>query len=87
MLLELYCPGCGSRFAAPPDDPSDAIVARMSEEGPWYALGPGATFEEMVFGALLRRGAIQCPECRDPVVVGEASLAPRSGTHVAATRV
>jgi hypothetical protein len=46
----------------------------MSEDGPWYALGDGETFEDMIFSALIGQGAIPCPECGDPVTVNEESL-------------
>ena len=74
MQVELYCPECACRFAASPDTPAAEIIDRMTEEGPWYALGDGETFEDMIFAALTARGAIRCPECGDPVSVSEESL-------------
>jgi hypothetical protein len=74
MQIELYCPECSCRFAAPPETAADEIIERMTDEGPWYALGDGETFEDMIFAALTSRGAIRCPECSRPVCVSEASL-------------
>ena len=74
MQVELYCPNCHCRFAAAPDAPAAEVLDRMTAEGPWYALGDGETFEDMIFAALTSRGAIRCPECRTPVSVSEESL-------------
>jgi hypothetical protein len=74
MQVELYCTQCRCRFAAPPDTPAAAILERMAEAGPWYALGDGETFEDMIFASLMAHGAIRCPECGDPVAVSEESL-------------
>jgi hypothetical protein len=72
--IELFCPACLSRFAASPDTPADEIIDRMREEGPWYALANGASFEDMIFSALLYRGAIRCPDCSKPVLIREKTL-------------
>ncbi len=74
MQVELNCQECYCRFAAPPDAASEDIIERMTNEGTWYALGDGVTFEDMIFTALTGRGAIHCPECSHPVSVGEESL-------------
>lgn len=74
MNVEMKCLHCSYRFAASPDCPADEIQRRMTDEGPWVALGPGETFEDMICSALLSRGSIRCPECRHPVLVGEESL-------------
>jgi hypothetical protein len=74
MQLELLCPHCFSRFGAAPDARSEEIVEQMIEEGPWYALGDGETFEDMVHAALTVRGVIRCPECAEPVEVTEECL-------------
>jgi hypothetical protein len=74
MQVELYCPQCACRFAAAPETPAAEILDRMTEEGPWYALGDGETFEDMIFAALTSRGAIHCPECGEQVAVSEESL-------------
>jgi len=74
MQVELFCPQCACRFAAHPDTPAAEVLDRMTEEGPWYALGDGETFEDMIFAALTSRGVIRCPECGDPVSVSEESL-------------
>ena len=74
MKIELYCEHCHCRFADAPDTPADDVVDRMIGEGPWYALGDGATFEDMIFNAITERGSILCPECEEPVSVSEESL-------------
>ncbi len=75
MQIELDCPRCHCHFASPPDSPAAVVLDRMTEEGPWFALGDGATFEDMIFAALVERGQICCPECGAPVSVSEESLA------------
>jgi hypothetical protein len=74
MQIELRCPGCPFRFAAPADAPADAVLDRMTEEGPWVALGKGDTFEAMAFAALTARGQIGCPDCGRAVSVHEECL-------------
>jgi hypothetical protein len=63
MKIGLYCPKGCSQFSAPADTPADEIVDRMIDEGPWYALAAGETFDEMVQAALSERGRILCPDC------------------------
>lgn len=74
MQVELYCPNCSSRFAAAPDAPALEILDRMMDEGPWYGLGDGETFEDMIFHALTVHGDIPCPWCDEAVCVSEQSL-------------
>jgi hypothetical protein len=74
MKLELSCPRCTCHLAAAPDTPGEKLVAQMTEEGPWFALANGETFEDMVWAALLSRGVIRCPECAEPVSVREQSM-------------
>jgi len=74
MQIELDCPRCHCCFAARPDSPAIEVIDRMTETGPWFALGDGETFEDMIFSALTERGSINCPECSEPVAVSETSL-------------
>ena len=74
MQVELYCPDCFCRFAADPDTPAVEILERMADEGPWYALGDGETFEDMIFSTLLVSGTIRCPDCGGRASVSEESL-------------
>jgi hypothetical protein len=74
MQIELYCDCCACRFVAPPEATANEVTDRMFEHGPWYALGDGETFEDMIFTTLTEEGNISCPECGDPVAVSEESL-------------
>jgi len=74
MQVELYCPSCHCRFCESPDTPAAEVLDRMAEEGPWYALGDGETFEDMIFSTLFACGTIRCSECGEPVSVSEQSL-------------
>lgn len=74
MMVELYCPHCTSRFAAEPETPAGEVLDRMADGGPWYALGDGETFEDMIFATLFSYGAIRCSECGEQASVSEESL-------------
>jgi hypothetical protein len=74
MQVELFCPHCCARFAAAPDTPAGEVLERMADEGPWYALGDGETFEDMIFSAMFAHGEIRCAECGEAVGVSEESL-------------
>ena len=74
MRVELYCPSCCSRFVAPPETAATEVLDRMEETGPFFSLGDGETFEDMIFATLTENGAIHCPECGQAVAVSEESL-------------
>jgi len=74
MQVELYCPRCHCSFVAEPDMPAAEVLDRMAEEGPWYALGDGETYEDMIFSTLFAGGAIRCADCGEAAVVTEQSL-------------
>jgi len=74
MRIELHCPHCLHRFAAEPEAPAAEVLDRMAEEGPWYALGDGETFEDMIFSTLLSFGTIRCADCGEAANVAEESL-------------
>lgn len=74
MQVELYCPNCAARFAAPPETPALEVLDRMFDDGPWFNLGDGETFEDMIFNALTAHGDISCPWCDEAVCVSEESL-------------
>jgi hypothetical protein len=74
MQVELYCTNCSCAFAASPDAPAAEVLDRMADEGPWYALGDGETFEDMIFSTLFACGSIRCSECGELVSVTEQSL-------------
>ncbi len=69
MHIQLHCPRCACHFSAPPETPALDIINRMTDDGPWFGLAEGDTFEDMVFAALLARGKICCPECLSAVSV------------------
>ncbi len=83
MQIELNCDCCACRFAAPPEMSANDVTDQMFEEGPWYALGDGATFEDMIFSSLTEDGHIFCPECGEPVAVSEESLGQLTMTMLA----
>ena len=74
MQIELDCPRCHCHFASDPDASAGEVWQRMTEEGPWFALGEGATFEDMIYNALTSRGVILCPDCGQAASVNEESL-------------
>jgi hypothetical protein len=74
MHVELYCPHCQRRFAASPETPAAAVFDRVTEQGPWGALGDGETFEDSVAAALADRAADRCPRCGKAATVSEESL-------------
>jgi hypothetical protein len=84
MYVALSCPSCPCRFRAAADTPADELIGRMIDEGPWFALAEGCTFEAMVAAALARRGRILCPECLDPVNVHELSFDDAASEALAA---
>ena len=74
MQVELYCPHCSCCFAASPEAPAADVLDRMADEGPWYALGDGETFEDSVAAHLTELGADRCPCCGEAATVSEESL-------------
>jgi hypothetical protein len=84
MQIELRCPRCPCRFSAAPETPADQVVDLMIEEGPWFALARGETFEDMIFAALVARGKIRCPECGVAVAIHEESLGRLTRERLAA---
>jgi hypothetical protein len=74
MQVELYCPCCCSSFVAEPEAPAAEVLDRMADEGPWYALGDGETYEDMIFSTLFACGTIRCAACGEAAAVTEQSL-------------
>jgi hypothetical protein len=74
MQVELFCPHCCCRFVAEPETPAAEVLDRMDTDGPWYALGDGETFEDMIFSTILSCGDIRCGACGEAVHVSEESL-------------
>lgn len=74
MQVELYCSRCCTSFVASPETPAQQVLDRMAEDGPWYALGDGETYEDMIFSTLFACGHIRCAECGAPASVSEQSL-------------
>jgi hypothetical protein len=74
MQVELYCDHCCTSFVAEPDAPAAEVLDRMAEDGPWYALGDGATYEDMIFSTLFACGHIRCSQCGEAAGVSEQTL-------------
>lgn len=74
MYVELYCDHCERPFVASPDTPASEVVDRLSEEGPWSALGDGVTVEDALAAALSDGAAGRCPRCGTEATVSEESL-------------
>jgi hypothetical protein len=81
MVVELACLACPCSFRTAPETPHDEVVRLMTDEGPWFGLAPGQTFEDMIFTALACRGRILCPACGTAVAVQESSFCDE--VHVA----
>ena len=77
MHVELHCAACDCSFT-PQDAKPGKVWEQIREEGPWSALGDGATIEDDLHLRLDARGGIQCPECSAPVELTEESLAQLS---------
>lgn len=74
MRIELFCQSCCCRFVAPPETTSGEVLEHMEARGPFFHLGDGETFEDMIFTTLSEQGSIHCPECGQAVTVSEESL-------------
>jgi hypothetical protein len=82
--VHLHCPRCDCHFSAPAETPAAAVLERMTDDAPWFALAEGETFADMVFAALASRGRILCPECRGEVLVdGGPAHRPPPGPEAA----
>lgn len=73
MQAELYCTHCHNHFTAPDASAAQALQ-RITQEGPWCALGDGETFEDHLSAALNEQEPIYCPECGRAVTLDEESL-------------
>lgn len=73
-MVELFCPHCCVSFVSCPEAPAREVLDRMAEEGPWYALGDGETFEDMIFSTVFACGSIRCAECGERATVTEQTL-------------
>jgi hypothetical protein len=76
MRIELECSQCHARFPAHADVPLGPALARLAEEGPWFALGDGETWEDRIYSCLCGGEASSC--CGAPAGVSEDSLAELS---------
>jgi hypothetical protein len=74
MHMELDCPGCRRSYPVPQDDPAAEALERMTHIGPWFAVGDGETFEDMLFAAVTAPGILHCPACGEPGTVTQESL-------------
>jgi hypothetical protein len=71
MQVELRCAACRLCF---PWNLDTAAIDRLSDEGPWSALGDGETFEDRIHADLLAELECHCPRCGSPVSPTEESL-------------
>jgi hypothetical protein len=71
MQVELHCYTCCFRFRSHLDT---AALERISDEGPWSALGDGETFEDRIHADLLAHQEATCPRCGSEVAATEESL-------------
>jgi hypothetical protein len=84
MKMELICSDCNCRFSASAETTEEDVVQRMIDDGPWYALGAGDCFGDMIHTALEHRGRIACPECGASVrvrIVGDAGAIELPALH------
>jgi hypothetical protein len=51
-----------------------AVLERVAGEGPWSAVGDGATWEDHVSNTLATEAATRCPECGGQAVASEETL-------------
>ncbi len=70
MRVELQCSSCPCRLGTW----TTPVLERITEEGPWVALGDGETFEDRIAATLSTAYEERCPECGQPVAVSEESL-------------
>ena len=74
MHIKLPCDRCGCRFTCPEDAPAADVLERITAEGPWFALGDGATVEDRLFADLSAQDEVCCPRCGTEVAWSEESL-------------
>lgn len=74
MQLELRCPCCAHGFEFSADSPAGEVLDRVTEQGPWRALGDGETFEDLIHAALCSDESVRCAECGVPVPINEENL-------------
>jgi len=71
MQVELRCLACQWRFCS---DLETAALDRIHDEGPWWALGDGETFEDHIHADLLAHQEAHCPRCGNEAAPTEESL-------------
>ncbi len=74
MRIELRCSRCSCHIPVPADVPFGRVLERLAEEGPWYALGDGETWEDRIYSCLPAAGEVRCPHCGATVEVSEDDL-------------
>jgi hypothetical protein len=58
--------------------PLGRALARLAEEGPWYAIGDGETWEDRIYFCLSGQEQVRCPDCGAGVEVSEEHLSELS---------
>jgi hypothetical protein len=78
MQLELQCCRCAYHSTVYQHPRTSQIWNQLTEEGPWFALGDGQTFEDRISATLIADDETRCPECGGRLAVSEESLAEAS---------
>ena len=74
MPFALRCPRCCQEFFLSWDSPVAAVLERVAREGPWSAVGDGATWEDHVSTALAAEESTRCPACGVQAMASEETL-------------
>jgi hypothetical protein len=77
MHVDLHCASCDFSFT-PQEAERGQVWEEIRDEGPWLALGDGATIEDHLHTRFHARGGIDCPACGAPVELTEKNLAQLS---------
>ncbi len=78
MQLEFQCCRCAYHSTVYQNPRTSQIWDRLTEEGPWYALGDGQTLEDRISATLTADDETRCPECGGRLAVSEDSLVAAS---------
>jgi hypothetical protein len=74
MYMELFCRDCDNWFIPSLTTGNEAVLEQIHENGPWSALGDGATVEDWICAELRSEAEICCPDCGQSVGLSEENL-------------